>query len=128
VQGKDETFLCSLSNFDVYAITRVYKAPKSYVFALKSTDSLSFFEDASDYLHVFSCNEKEGAKWMQIILLARVCIVPRLVCRSRLNSFVSHTSYIRSVMFLLASPSPLPMLQVPVLVALARANVLPSRS
>jgi hypothetical protein len=85
VQGKDETFLCSLSNFDVYAITRVYKAPKNYIFALKSTDSLSFFEDASDYLHVFSCNEREGEKWMQIILLARVCVVSHFVYKPRLN-------------------------------------------
>ncbi|KAF4581406.1 hypothetical protein EYR38_002732 [Pleurotus pulmonarius] len=69
--GKDETFLCSLSNFDAYAVTRVHKAPKPYVFATKSTDNLSFFENTADYLHVFSCSQKDGEKWMEVILLAR---------------------------------------------------------
>ncbi|KAJ8520835.1 hypothetical protein ONZ45_g2381 [Pleurotus djamor] len=69
--GKDEVFICSLSNFDAYCVTRVHKAPKPYVFAVKSTDSLSFFENASDYLHIFSCSQQDGEKWMEVILLAR---------------------------------------------------------
>ncbi|KAH7914300.1 hypothetical protein BJ138DRAFT_1000551 [Hygrophoropsis aurantiaca] len=69
--GKDETFLCSLSNFDVYYVTRKHKSPKPFVFAVKSTDNLTLFEDASDYLHVFSCNQKDGEKWMDAILVAR---------------------------------------------------------
>ncbi|KAF8442876.1 hypothetical protein L210DRAFT_3396539 [Boletus edulis BED1] len=69
--GKDEVFLCSLSNFDVYFVTRKHKAPKAFVFAIKSTDHLSLFENAADYLHVFSCNPKDGDNWMQAILLAR---------------------------------------------------------
>lgn len=72
LQGKDEVLLCSLSNFDFYKVTRLTKAPKPFVFALKSTDNLSFFENAADYLHVFACNEETGAKWMERILLARV--------------------------------------------------------
>ena len=71
-QGKDEIFLCSLANFDVYAVTRTHKPPKPYVFAAKSTDSLSFFENAGDYVHVFCCSEKDGKKWLENILLARV--------------------------------------------------------
>lgn len=39
---------------------------------MKSTDHLSLFENAADYLHVFSCNPKDGEKWMQVILVARV--------------------------------------------------------
>ncbi|KAG9315741.1 hypothetical protein JVU11DRAFT_3388 [Chiua virens] len=69
--GKDETFLCSLSNFDAYSVTRRHKSPKPYVFAVKSTDHLSLFENAADYLHVFSCNLQDGEKWMQAILVAR---------------------------------------------------------
>ncbi|KAI0754706.1 hypothetical protein C8Q80DRAFT_1093798 [Daedaleopsis nitida] len=69
--GKDATFLCSLNNFDAYYVTRVHKAPKPYVFSVKSTDSLSFFEDTSDYVHVFSCGESEGKNWLEKILLAR---------------------------------------------------------
>ncbi|KAI0763584.1 hypothetical protein BD413DRAFT_483776 [Trametes elegans] len=69
--GKDATFLCSLNNFDAYYVTRVHKAPKPYVFAVKSTDSLSFFESTADYVHVFSCGEGEGKNWLEKILLAR---------------------------------------------------------
>ncbi|KIK94045.1 hypothetical protein PAXRUDRAFT_478498 [Paxillus rubicundulus Ve08.2h10] len=69
--GKDEIFLCSLSNFDAYYVTRRHKSPKPFVFAIKSTDHLSLFENAADYLHVFSCNPKDGEKWMEVILVAR---------------------------------------------------------
>ncbi|KAJ8593791.1 hypothetical protein M405DRAFT_730697 [Rhizopogon salebrosus TDB-379] len=69
--GKDETFLCSLSNFDAYYVTRKHKSPKPFVFAIKSTDNLSLFEEVSDYLHVLSCNQKDGEKWMEAILVAR---------------------------------------------------------
>lgn len=69
--GKDETFLCSLSNFDFYKVTRPVKAPKPFVFSIKSTDNLSYFEDTADYLHNFSCNEREAAKWTEKILVAR---------------------------------------------------------
>ncbi|KIJ17820.1 hypothetical protein PAXINDRAFT_9761 [Paxillus involutus ATCC 200175] len=69
--GKDEVFLCSLSNFDAYYVTRRHKSPKPFVFAVKSTDHLSLFENAADYLHVFSCNPKDGEKWMEVILVAR---------------------------------------------------------
>ncbi|TFK52249.1 hypothetical protein OE88DRAFT_1794829 [Heliocybe sulcata] len=69
--GKDETFLCSLSNFDAYHVRRLHKAPKPYTFAVKSTDNLSFFENTADYVHIFSVPEKEGQMWMEKILLAR---------------------------------------------------------
>lgn len=71
-EGKDEIFLCSLSNFDAYFVTRSNRAPKPFAFAVKSTDSLTFFENAADYLHNFSCNEKEGRIWIEKILVARV--------------------------------------------------------
>ncbi|KAG5352934.1 hypothetical protein C0989_011976 [Termitomyces sp. Mn162] len=69
--GRDEVLLCSLSNFDAYFITRLHKAPRPFSFAVKSTDKLSFFENTADYLHIFSCGEKEGAAWVEHILLAR---------------------------------------------------------
>ncbi|KAG6813588.1 hypothetical protein H0H92_009632 [Tricholoma furcatifolium] len=69
--GRDEVLLCSLSNFDAYFITRLHKAPREFSFALKSTDNLSFFENTADYLHIFSCSEKEGRAWVERILLAR---------------------------------------------------------
>lgn len=72
VQNKDEVFLCSLSNFDAYMVTRLHKAPKPFCFAVKSTDNLSFFENTADYLHMFACNPRDGEKWMEKILLARV--------------------------------------------------------
>jgi hypothetical protein len=70
--GKDEVFLCKLTNFDVYSVTRVMKTPKPFVFAVKSTENLSLFEDTADYLHTFCCKEREGLEWMMNILLARV--------------------------------------------------------
>ncbi|KIP09664.1 hypothetical protein PHLGIDRAFT_11795 [Phlebiopsis gigantea 11061_1 CR5-6] len=69
--GKDQIQLCSLSNFDAYIVTRVSKAPKAYIFAVKSTDNLSFFESTADYVHVFSCDKKDGENWLEKILLAR---------------------------------------------------------
>ncbi|KAJ7367192.1 hypothetical protein DFH08DRAFT_678460 [Mycena albidolilacea] len=69
--NKDEIFLCSLSNFDAYTVTRLHKAPKPFVFAIKSTDNLSFFENTADYMHIFACNPKDGEKWIEKILLAR---------------------------------------------------------
>lgn len=53
-------------------VTRIHKSPKPYVFAVKSTDSLSFFENSADYVHVFCCSEKDGQKWLESVLLARV--------------------------------------------------------
>ncbi|KAG6878510.1 hypothetical protein C0993_005440 [Termitomyces sp. T159_Od127] len=46
-------------------------APRPFSFAVKSTDKLSFFENTADYLHIFSCGEKEGMAWVEHILLAR---------------------------------------------------------
>ncbi|KAF9483548.1 hypothetical protein BDN70DRAFT_904143 [Pholiota conissans] len=69
--GKDEVLICSLSNFDAYQVTRPYKAPKPFTFSVKSTDKLSFFENTDDYMHTFSCSEKDGKIWMEKILIAR---------------------------------------------------------
>lgn len=68
---RDEVMLCSLSNFDAYHFTRAQRAPKPFVFAVKSTDKLSFFENTADYLHKFSCKEADGKIWMEKILIAR---------------------------------------------------------
>ncbi|KAI0736324.1 hypothetical protein C8Q72DRAFT_769525 [Fomitopsis betulina] len=72
--GKDNVFLCSLNNFDAFYIIRPYKgaSTKGYCWAVKSTDSLTFFENTADYLHVFQSNsEAEGKAWIEKILLAR---------------------------------------------------------
>ncbi|KAH9936565.1 uncharacterized protein B0H18DRAFT_867929 [Fomitopsis serialis] len=72
--GKDSTFLCSLNNFDAFYMIRPYKgaSTKGYSWAVKSTDSLTFFENTSDYVHVFHSNtEAEGKAWIEKILLAR---------------------------------------------------------
>lgn len=108
LQGKDETLVCSLSNFDAYAVTRIHKAPKPYIFAVKSTDNLSFFEEASDYVHIFSCNQKDGELWMQAILLARVC--PSLLCqRTAVQLTTSMQSYVlRQERNVLVSKAPPP--------------------
>jgi len=60
-----------LSNFDAYFVTRACKAPKPFVFAVKSTDNLSFFENTADYMHTFSCQPQDGQKWIEKIMIAR---------------------------------------------------------
>lgn len=70
-EGKDEVMLCSLSSFDAYTLTRAYRSTKHFTFAVKSTDNLSYFEDTADYLHMFSCSEKDGRAWIERILVAR---------------------------------------------------------
>jgi hypothetical protein len=72
-------FLCSLSNFDAYFITRLHKSPRPFAFAIKSTDNLSLFENKADYMHIFCCGEKEGNVWMEKILVARVSVLSLLV-------------------------------------------------
>jgi hypothetical protein len=70
-QGKDEVFLCSVSNFDAYTVARPGKS-KLFLFAVKSTDNITFFENKSDYMHVFACGERDARQWIEKIMLARV--------------------------------------------------------
>ena len=95
--GRDEVFLCKLTNFDVYSVTRVMKTPKPFVFAVKSTENLSLFENTADYLHTFCCKEKDGLEWMMKILLARVSLhriqVPSSRHPDRLRLLKSYISY-----------------------------------
>ncbi|THH08499.1 hypothetical protein EW145_g2653, partial [Phellinidium pouzarii] len=74
-EGKDEEFLCSLSAFDVYIVTRIHKTPKPFSFSVKSTDPITLFENKSDYLHVFSCPDDSGRQWVENIMLARSYIL-----------------------------------------------------
>ncbi|KAF8321973.1 uncharacterized protein EI90DRAFT_3078356 [Cantharellus anzutake] len=69
--GKDEELLCSLGNFDAYTMSRDYRSPKPYVFALRSTDSPRIFEDLNDSVHIFSCEKGDGEHWVQTVMLAR---------------------------------------------------------
>lgn len=77
-QGKDDAFLCSLSNFDVHLIPPVQcgkiKPPKAFAFAVKSTDPKSIFENAAqDYIHYFSVKTEEEAEgWFRRLSEARV--------------------------------------------------------
>ncbi|CAI2178586.1 18121_t:CDS:10 [Funneliformis geosporum] len=52
-KGNNETFLCSLANFDVYTMTKtVKKSPTKFIFVLKSQDKIAMFENPEkDYLH-----------------------------------------------------------------------------
>ena len=45
---------------------------EAFVFAVKSTDSLSFFENSAEYVHIFFFSEKDGRRWLESVLLARV--------------------------------------------------------
>lgn len=72
--GKDEIFLCSLSNFDGYVVTRVHKGPKPFAFAVRSTDNLSMFENPADSVNLFCCERMEGEIFLEKMLLARVSL------------------------------------------------------
>lgn len=69
--GKDAALLCSLSKFDAYVVKRVTKAPKPFVFAAKSCDSIAMFENPADCVHSFCCDSDDGKDWLEKILLAR---------------------------------------------------------
>ncbi|QRV92487.1 hypothetical protein RhiJN_20505 [Ceratobasidium sp. AG-Ba] len=70
-KGKDQTFLCGVSNFDAYIVTHMQRAPKGFVFAAKSTEGSGVFEKEEDSSHVFSCDREIGEVWLNKILLAR---------------------------------------------------------
>ena len=44
------------------------------MFALKSTDNLTLFENPADYLHIFACDHNDGQRWVERVLLARVSL------------------------------------------------------
>ncbi|KAG8873064.1 hypothetical protein FRB97_007049 [Tulasnella sp. 331] len=69
--GKDGAFMCTLSTFDAYLVKRIHKAPRPFVFAVKSTDNISLFENPADCVHIFSCDVEDGESWFQNLLLAR---------------------------------------------------------
>ncbi|KAG9124203.1 hypothetical protein FRC07_012412 [Ceratobasidium sp. 392] len=69
--GKEQTFLCGVSNFDAYVVTHIQRAPKGFVFAAKSTQGSGVFEKEEDSSHVFSCDREIGEVWLNKILLAR---------------------------------------------------------
>ncbi|KAG8683831.1 hypothetical protein FRC09_015827 [Ceratobasidium sp. 395] len=69
--GKEQTFLCGVSNFDAYVVTHIQRAPKGFVFATKSTEGSGVFEKEEDSSHIFSCDREIGEVWLNKILLAR---------------------------------------------------------
>ncbi|KAG8908890.1 hypothetical protein FRC00_010871 [Tulasnella sp. 408] len=103
--GKDAAFLCSLSNYDAYVMKRVTKAPKPFVFAAKSCDSIGMFQNPADAVHTFCCDSDEGKDWLEKILLARLIAM-------LLNS---PTSYTKNAMSFseLKEPRALPTLLEP---------------
>lgn len=72
-KGKDEVFLCTLANFDIFyvASSRV-KAPKPFAFGVKSLNKYSFFETKSDFIHYFACkDENTQLEWIRRVYDAR---------------------------------------------------------
>ncbi|KAI8904590.1 ubiquitin-related domain-containing protein, partial [Powellomyces hirtus] len=72
-QSGAESLFCGFSNFDVYTLSqRRRKTPTQFAFALRSTDSISMFENKQDYVR-FLCVEKEERlfDWVLAIRLAK---------------------------------------------------------
>ncbi|KAJ3154197.1 hypothetical protein HDU86_004741 [Geranomyces michiganensis] len=68
-----ETLFCGLSNFDVYTLSqRRKKTPSPFTFALRSTDSISMFENKQDYVRFLSVDKEERLfDWVLAIRLAK---------------------------------------------------------
>ncbi|KAG9035878.1 hypothetical protein FRB95_010281 [Tulasnella sp. JGI-2019a] len=69
--SRDGAFMCTLSTFDAYLVKHIQKAPKPFVFAVKSTDNITLFENPADCAHIFACDVEEGESWFRNLLLAR---------------------------------------------------------
>ncbi|TPX70399.1 hypothetical protein SpCBS45565_g01789 [Spizellomyces sp. 'palustris'] len=72
-QSGSESLFCGLGNYDVYTLSqRRKKTPTQFCFALRSTDSISYFENKKDYVR-YLCVEKQERlyDWVLAIRLAR---------------------------------------------------------
>ncbi|GAA5900022.1 hypothetical protein JCM6882_007027 [Rhodosporidiobolus microsporus] len=74
-KGKDSTTLCQLSNFDVFFVNsstaEQLKAPKPFVFALKSRLTSAHFEEKSEWVHFLSVKSAdEMTSWAKAVLEA----------------------------------------------------------
>ncbi|RIA85183.1 hypothetical protein C1645_697988 [Glomus cerebriforme] len=74
-KGTNETFLCSMVSFDVYICTGNLNAfPTKFVFAIKSQDKITMFENPEkDYMH-FLCTDhlEKMNEWIIAIRMAKV--------------------------------------------------------
>ncbi|KAJ3153101.1 hypothetical protein HDU89_000729 [Geranomyces variabilis] len=68
-----ESLFCGLSNFDVYTLSQPRKkTPSAFTFALRSTDSISMFENKQDYVRFLSVDKEERLfDWVLAIRLAK---------------------------------------------------------
>ncbi|BGP36851.1 hypothetical protein JCM10449v2_000753 [Rhodotorula kratochvilovae] len=71
-KGKDSTTLCQLSNFDVFLVSpeqaNRLKAPRTFVFALKSRLTRAHFEETSEWCHYLATKTpEEAASWVKSI-------------------------------------------------------------
>ncbi|KAH8920973.1 hypothetical protein BT69DRAFT_1222089 [Atractiella rhizophila] len=74
VRTIQETFLCTLTNFDLFLATpsmvKKLHAPRQFAFAIKSIDPVTFFENVEqDYIHFFSVKtEADLDRWVKACL------------------------------------------------------------
>ena len=73
-QENNETFLCSLANYDVYTFIKpVKKSPTKFTFALKSQENIAMFENPDDYMHHMCADHFEKmSDWVMSIRTAKV--------------------------------------------------------
>lgn len=72
-QSGVESLFCGVGNYDVYTLSqRRKKTPTQFCFALRSTDSITFFENKKDYVR-YLCVEKQERlyDWVLAIRLAK---------------------------------------------------------
>ncbi|CAI2175312.1 12957_t:CDS:10 [Funneliformis geosporum] len=73
-KGTNETFLCSMVSFDVFICTKLFKTfPTNFVFAVKSLDKITMFENPeNDYMHYLCAeNLNKMNEWLLAIRTVR---------------------------------------------------------
>jgi hypothetical protein len=93
-QGKDSNLLCQLSSFDVFFVSPKtadsLKAPKPFVFALKSRLTRAQFIEESEWCHYLSTKTAdEATNWVKSILEAGVRFFLDFLLLSCIDAFLS---------------------------------------
>jgi hypothetical protein len=108
-QFKDPSVLCQLAQFDVFLVSAEaanrHRAPKPYVFALKSRLPRAHFEDSAQWCHLVSTKTPdEAAGWVQTIIEAGVSSLSNRLgkIQSKLTLPLAHTSLLRTLSLVIA--------------------------
>ncbi|KAK4050502.1 hypothetical protein OIO90_005085 [Microbotryomycetes sp. JL221] len=95
---KDASVLCQLSSFEVFFVANhavgELRAPKPFVFALKSKLPRAHYENESEYCHFVSVKtQDELTKWVKMIIEARNQVVRKENAVASVKPTTSHAHF-----------------------------------